>query len=127
MSAQNQTGATIAVVLGGTPVSLPNNQVLNSFTVGGGNTNFTAAQSGLYFVTYEIHTTVDLALSSRVTLNGTAIPASVYSPILSSDFSNSFFVTLTAGDVLELQLFGFLGVAILQDGAGATLNVIRLS
>lgn len=36
-------------------------------------------------------------------------------------------VSLNAGDTIELQLFGLLGLATLQSGTGASLTMIRLS
>ncbi|WP_342498161.1 hypothetical protein [Bacillus sp. FSL K6-0923] len=40
------------VDLGGTAVSLPNNQSLDGFTASGGNTIFTVPVSGCYFIAY---------------------------------------------------------------------------
>ena len=128
MNALNTTGATIAVVVGGTAVPLPNNQVLDSFTVDGTNTVFTVPTTGTYLVTYDVKTTAALLLSSRVLLNGAALSGSTFSPLASvSDFSATVVTPLTAGDTLSLQLFGLLGAAVLQGGNGANLTVIRLA
>lgn len=128
MSALNTAGATIAVVLGGTPVPLPNEQVLDGFTAGAGNTQFTVPTTGTYLLTYDVKTTAALLLSARVLRNGTAIPGTVVSPAVALDnFTATTIVALTAGDVLELQLFGLLGAAVLQGGNGAGLTVVRLA
>lgn len=128
MSAVNTGGATIAVVLGGTAVPLPNNQVLNGFTANGANTSFTATAAGAYLISYSIKLTAALLVSARILLNGAPIPASVLSPIAATaDFSSTFIVSLAAGDTLQLQLFGLLGAAVLQSGAGALMTAVRLS
>lgn len=127
MNAQN-SGGTIAVVLGGTPVDLPDNQNLDGFTVSGANDTFTVPETGTYLVTYQINVTAALLMGSQVLLNGTAIPGSVFDPVLSvSAYTATTIIPLTAGDQLQLQLFGLLGAAVLQGGAGATLTVIRLA
>ena len=128
MNAANTTGATITVILGGTPVPLPNSQVLDSFTVDAGNTTFTVPVTGTYLVTYRVSTTVALLLSARVLRNGTALAGSTFAPVASvSSLMATTFSALTAGDTLQLQLFGLAGAAVLQGGNGATLTVIRLA
>ena len=127
MNATNTTGATIAVILGGTDVPLPNVQVLDGFTVNAANTTFTVPATGTYMVAYRVSTTAALLMSSRVLLNGAALAGSTFAPIVSVNaFAATTFAALTAGDTLELQLFGLLGAAVLQGGNGATLTVIRL-
>lgn len=64
--AANTGGAVIAVILGGTNVPLPNNQVLNGITVGGGNTTFTVPSAGNYLISYSVNTTAALAVSTRL-------------------------------------------------------------
>ncbi|WP_367569435.1 hypothetical protein [Lacrimispora sp.] len=128
MNAQNTTGAAILVLLGGTAIPLPNNQNLDGFTVNGANTIFTVPSTGTYLVTYQLNVTLALLMSARVTRNGTAIPGSVFSPAVSvSAYTATTILTLNAGDQLSLQFFGVAGTATLQDGAGATLTVIRLA
>ena len=127
MSALNTSGTTLAVVVGGSAVPLPNDQVLDSFTVNAANTIFTVPATGSYLITYTVRTTAALLLSSRILRNGAALAGSVVSPAVSaSDFSATLIANLTAGDTLELQLFGLLGTAILQGGTGASLAVVRL-
>ena len=128
MNAVNTTGATIAVLLGGTVVPLPNAQVLDSFTVNGSNETFTVPVAGTYMVTYRVSTTLALLMSSRVLLNGTALAGSTFAPVASvTSFTATTFATLAAGDTLQLQLFGLAGAAVLQGGNGASLTVIRLA
>ena len=128
MNATNTTGGIIAVVLGGTAVPLPNNQVLDGFTVDGTNTVFTVPAAGTYSVNYRVSTTAALLMSSQVLRNGTALPGSTFSPTVSANsFETTTFATLAAGDTLQLQLFGLLGAATLQGGNGAYMTVIRLA
>ncbi|NMA79463.1 MAG: hypothetical protein GX967_02310 [Clostridiales bacterium] len=128
MNAQNTTGSTIEVILGGTAVPLPNNQNLDGFAVDGADSTFTVPETGTYLVTYNISVTAALLMSSRVLLNGAEIPGSVFAPAISvSNYTATTIVELTAGDLLTLQLYGLLGAAVLQGGAGATLTVVRLA
>ncbi|MGF9799664.1 BclA C-terminal domain-containing protein [Brevibacillus agri] len=126
--AANTGGAVIAVILGGTNVPLPNNQVLNGITVGGGNTTFTVPSAGNYLISYSVNTTAALAVSTRLLINGAAFAPSVASPALSlSSFHNTVIAPLGAVATITLQLFGLLGAATLLTGAGATLTIVRLN
>lgn len=128
MSALNTSGAVIAVILGGTAVSLPDVQVLDGFTVNGAATIFTVPVTGTYLLTYSIKTTAALLMSSRILLNGSPLAGSIVSPAVSaSAYFATLIAPLAAGDALQLQLFGLLGAAVLQAGNGASLAAIRLS
>lgn len=127
--AANTTGAVIAVVLGGTPIPLPNAQNLgSSVTVNGANTVFTVGTTGRYRIAYSINLTAALLVSSRLTLNGTPLAASSINPVLSlSRLSAEVVVNLTAGDALSLELFGLLGAAtLLPSSQGAALTIQRV-
>lgn len=131
MYASNTSGGTIATILSGTNISLPNNQNLSSFTVNGANNTFTIPITGRYFITYQINTTAALLVSSRLILNGsTPIPGSIISPAVStSTFVNNVIVSLTAGNTITLQVYGLIGLVTLLGGGstGASLSIIRLS
>lgn len=128
MSALNTSGTIIAVILGGTAVPLPDVQVLDGFTANGANTIFTVPVTGTYLLTYSVKTTVALLMSSRILLNGSPMAGSIVSPAISTTaYSATLIATLSAGDALQLQLFGLLGAAVLQSGNGASLAVVRLS
>ncbi|KMK77318.1 hypothetical protein AB990_07165, partial [Alkalihalobacillus pseudalcaliphilus] len=126
--AGNTTGATIAVVLGGTPVPLPSVQNLGPIAVNGANTIFTVPEAGRYYIAYNLNFTAGLLVSSQVLINGAVSPALTRTPAVAlSQLDANAIVTLTAGTTIELQLFGLLGAAILQGGLGASLTIIRLS
>ena len=128
MSAQNTTGDTISVILDGTVVPLPNNQNLDGFVADGTNSTFTVPTTGTYLLTYNISVTAALLMSSRVLVNGSEIPSTVFAPAVSAaNFTATTIVNLTAGDEVELQLFGLVSEAVLQNGAGATLTAVRLA
>lgn len=79
-------------------------------------------------VTYRVSTTAALLMSSRVLRNGAPLAGSTFAPLVSvTSFEATTFAALTAGDTLELQLFGLLGAAVLQGGSGASLTVVRLA
>lgn len=128
LAAANTTGATIAVILGGTPVPLPTITYSSGFTANGASTIFTAAVAGTYLITYDVTTTVALLMSTRVTLNGTPIPASIFAPTVAvSGYTATFAQTLAAGDQLSLEFFGLIGAAVLQGGNGANMTVLRIA
>lgn len=122
--AANTSGSVIAVVLGGTNVSVPNSQNLSGVTADGSNTNFTIARAGTYRISYAINLTAALLVSTRILINGTPVTASAISPSVSrSDYNAEVIVTASAGDTVTLQLYGLLGAAILSSGQGAALTI----
>ncbi|MEK4335216.1 BclA C-terminal domain-containing protein [Bacillus sp. FSL K6-1106] len=129
MYASNTSGSTVLVVLGGTAVTLPNNQSLDGFTVSGGNTVFTVPVSGRYFITYQVNTSAALLAGTRVINNGTPIAGSILTPALStSTYNVSLITTLAAGNQISLQIFGLVATVVLLGGGsvGAALTIIRL-
>ncbi|OBR29074.1 Collagen alpha-2(I) chain [Bacillus amyloliquefaciens] len=123
-------GGIVAVVVGGTTISLPNDQNLSAdITANAANTVFTVAPAGRYYISYHINLTAGLLVSSRVLINGTPFTSSIIAPVASlANFNNSFIVTLAADSTIQLQLFGLLGAATLLGGSvSAALNIIRLS
>ncbi|MEC1336895.1 collagen-like protein [Bacillus velezensis] len=128
--ASNTGGGVVAVIAGGTTISLPNEQNLSAdITANAANTIFTVAPAGRYYISYHINLTAGLLVSSRILINGTPPASSIIAPVASlANFNNSFIVTLPAGSTIQLQLFGLLGaVTLLGGSAGAALNIIRLS
>ena len=128
--ASNTGGGVVAVIVGGTTISLPNEQNLSAdITANAANTVFTVAPAGRYYISYHINLTAGLLVSSRILINGTPPASSIIAPVASlANFNNSFIVTLPAGSTIQLQLFGLLGAATLLGGSvGAALNIIRLS
>ncbi|MGG7179325.1 BclA C-terminal domain-containing protein, partial [Clostridium paraputrificum] len=127
--ASNTSGSAILVLLGGTSIQLPNGQILTNVSVSGGNTIFTVANAGTYYITYQINITAALAMSSRLLVNGSAVTSSVVSAgLLSlSSFNNDVLLTLGAGATIQLQLFGLAGTATLtNNSAGAALTIIQV-
>ncbi|MCQ6561441.1 hypothetical protein NNL21_22370 [Paenibacillus mendelii] len=127
--AVNTTGSTIAVILGGTPIPLPNSQTIGtSITVNGSNTTFTVAEAGTYYVSYSINLTASLLVNSKIIVNGTAKPELTIAPVLSrNSFSASAIVRLSAGSTVGLQLDGLIGAAVLLPGSqGAALTIMKI-
>ena len=128
--AANTSGTAVTVLAGGTPVPLPNAQILPAdITVDGTNTTFTVNTTGRYRISYYVNTTAALALSTRILINGAPNTASTVAPLLSlSSFSNEIIIDLIATNTVTLQLFGLAGVAtLLNNAAGASLMIMRLS
>ena len=89
---------------------------------------FTVNQTGTYFISYVIKMTSGLPMSSRITRNDTPILNSISTSSTSSnEYSVSFMQSLTAGDVLSLQIYGVNGTVTLQSGTGASLNIVRIA
>lgn len=128
LSALNTSGVTIAVVTSGTNVPLPTRPYSDSFTANGANDTFIAPISGTYLISYAIKTTSVIQMSSCILLNGTAISNSVVSPAAPSDnYSATFMQSMLGGDSLCLQIYGFTGPVTLQNGNGASLNIVRIA
>ena len=128
--AANTQGSSVLVALGGTPIALPNAQLLSpDITVNAGNTVFTVAAPGTYQISYHVNTTAALLMGTRLVINGTNSVPSTINPALSvSNFENQIKVTLPANSTVSLQLFtSIVGTAVLvSGGAGASLTIIRL-
>ena len=129
--AANTQGSSVLVALGGTPIPLPNAQVLSpDITANGANTVFTVATPGTYQISYHVNTTVGLLMGTRLVINGVNSTPSTVNPVIStSSFENQIKVTLPANSTITLQMFtSIVGTAILAGGgAGASLTIIRLS
>lgn len=123
------SGTALTAALAGTPVPLPLGQVLpTGITVDGANTTFTVASAGLYRISYVVNTTAALLLSTRIMINGAPNAASTVTPLLSlSNYSNEILLNLTANSTVQLQLVGASISLTLVTGAGATLQIVRLS
>jgi hypothetical protein len=89
---------------------------------------FTVSSAGGYRVKYSIKLRDPLLASARVMVNGSPSNALVDSPSQStSRLDGESILILTPGTTLSIQLYGLLGAAILQQGAGASLIVEKLS
>lgn len=130
--AANTQGSTISVALGGTPIPLPNAQVLSpDITANAGSTVFTVATAGTYQISYHVNTTLSLLMGTRLVINGVNNTASTIAPVVStSHFENQIKITLPANSTITLQMYpaALAGTAVLVgSGAGASLTIIRLS
>jgi hypothetical protein len=87
------------------------------------------SQAGLYRVTYRLVTTSSYLGASRITVNGSGYIPLDYTPTTSvNTWTGDALVTLSAGDALNVQLYGMLGAVTLQSGAGgANLQIVKLN
>ena len=130
--AANTQGSTISVAVGGTPIALPNAQVLPpDITANAGNTVFTVTQAGTYQISYHVNITLALLMGTRLVINGVNNAASTIAPVVSTaSFENQITVNLPANSTISLQMYPALlaGSAVLVGGgAGASLAIVRLS
>lgn len=123
------SASILTASLAGTSVALPLSQILpTGITVDGTNTIFTAAQAGIYRISYALNTTTALLLTTRIAINGAPVVASTVAPILSlSNYSNEILANLAANSTVQLQVVGAAINLTLVTGAGATLMLERLS
>jgi hypothetical protein len=123
----NATAITMAVVLGGTNVPLASNQRFNNITVDGTNTSFTVNNAGVYRIDYNINTNATTTAAARLLINGTSEPSSYVTPSTAVTKLQAFTIlTLAAGDVINLQMYGLIGSVTLQAGQGAGISIQKL-
>lgn len=92
------------------------------------NTTFTVAPAGRYRLSYAVNTTLGVAISTRLLINGTPNVASTVSGVASlSNFSNEIIFDLPVNSTVQLQVLGAAVGLTLVTGAGATLMITRLS
>lgn len=127
--AANTTGAGVSVTLGGVTVPLPNAQILpTGITVNGANTDFTITQAGIYRISYELNTTVGIAMGTRLIVNGSPVTAATIPALLSlSGFSAEVILNITNPTTVSLGVFGITATANLVTGTGAALMIMRLA
>ena len=121
----NDTGAVVAVVLGGT--ALPLSQTAAD-GVSVSVTNVTVTNAGTYRLSYCVRTTSATLAATRLTLNGSPVAGSAIVPVSSAEntFCRSTITAITAGSTIQVQLFGMLGAATLLSSGGAELTLERL-
>ena len=129
--AANTQGTSILVPLGGTPIPLPDDQLLSpGITANAGNTTFTVAAAGTYQISYHVNTTLALLMGTRLVINGVNnVPSTVAPAAAATSFENKIKVVLPANSTITLQMYpiALAGTAILVgSGAGASLTIIRL-
>ncbi len=117
---------------GGTPIPLPNEQVLPSgVTANSGNTVFTVEEAGTYQISYHVNTTLALPMGTRLVINSISHAASTIAPkINTSRFENQITVYLPANSTISLQMYPMTlagGAVLVGGGAGASLTIIRLN
>ena len=120
------------MALGGTPIALPNAQVLPpDITANAGNTVFTVAQAGIYQISYHVNITLALLMGTRLVINGANNAASTIAPVISAtNFENQITVNLPANSTISLQMYPATlagAAALVGGGAGASLTIIRLN
>jgi hypothetical protein len=122
----NSGGTTIAVILGGTVVPVASDQAQFGFTYSNGDV--TATNAGTYEISYALKYTAATIASSELEQNGTAIPGSVDTPTNSTTMEDgNVILTLAAGDVIDLDLFGTVGAVTPQSNGGATLTITQVT
>lgn len=128
LSRYMDTGATLAVVSAGTNLAFPSTSIADTgITANGGDDAFTVTTAGIYRVEYHLRIVDSTAVSSRVMVNGTAAPGLTFEPAAPSyDYASSSLLALAAGDVVQVQFFGFDGAVDLDGGAAMQLQIMLI-
>jgi hypothetical protein len=121
----NDSGAAIAVVLGGTSVPFGTTSTSNNITT------YTATavviSSGTYRMSYCAETTQNVLMGVRLAVNGAPLAGSAIGPNSSrSTWCRSIQSDLLAGDTISVDFFGMLGVVTLASPGGLTLNIEQI-
>lgn len=126
--AANTSASSIPVTGAGTTIALPDAQDVRGILVSGGGNLFTVASTGTYRISYAVRLLSPIQVAGRVNVNGAAVGALISDEILDPRelVTGEAIVSLTAGDVLSLQLYGSPINANLRSGAGATLAIEQL-
>ena len=130
----SNTPQTLNLVIGSaTQIPLANNMP-NLNTTYTPTNSITVSQAGTYEINYfsNVSVAVGTTLTQAVRINGTNIPDTVTSRVLSvgvgSIYSGSVIVTLAAGDVIDMVLSALLAVGVtLGSGVNATLSLKKLN
>ena len=128
-SASNTSGTTIEVSPDGTPVPMPDYPSLGpGIGVDITGTNFTVYTSGRYRLAYAVNIDGDFLVGSRLTLNGTPLIQTTFSPTIPSRrFAAETILVLQGSDVITLQLYGeSLTLNLLPNSQGAALTIQRI-
>ncbi len=128
LNAQNTESAELVIAATGTLVPLPNNQILEGFTVNAADDTFTAEEDGVYLLTYSVNIDQQEDLATRILLNGTELAGTEYIPDTTSDrYLITTLVNLEEGDTISLQLYDETDTITLQDGVGASLTLVEIA
>ena len=130
----NNTSQTLNIALG-TQTQIPlSTSMPNLNTTYTPVNSITVSQAGTYEINYfsNVSAAVATTLTQAVRINGTNIPSTILSRVLSvgigSIYSGSVVVTLAAGDVIDMALSALLAVGItLGTGVNASLTVKKLN
>jgi hypothetical protein len=125
-SFSNDSGSAYGVTIGGVSIDLFDTAVANNVSL---NTpTVTLPNAGTYRLSYCIRTTGNTSASSRLVVNGSAINASIITPVTQTDkFCRSTMLTLVStNSTVLLQLFGTIVPVTLIAPGGAELLVEQL-
>jgi hypothetical protein len=108
-------------------VPLSTQNLSPDITPSAGDTVFTIAPAGRYYISYNVNLDTGVLVGSRLEIGGVDNLASTISETVSTNYSAEVIVTLAANTTVTLELFATAGaVADLQTGAGASLTIMRL-
>lgn len=122
-AANERSGLDVAA--SGSNVPLPDAKISSDGVLADASSSmFTILVPGVYRLVYHVNLEVPENVSTRLTLNGKQVDASVLNPVApESKFSAEVFLQLKQGDVISLQMFNADTSIVFQLGVGATLSI----
>ncbi|MCD7946791.1 MAG: hypothetical protein LUG13_00620 [Oscillospiraceae bacterium] len=129
IGATGKNTAPLTVLSSGTDLALPEFQVFSQgITANPAGTALLIQIPGVYRLAYYISTVAPTLASSRITVNGSEVDATVLtSSTPRTQYALEAFLYLGTGDSLSLQLFHETPESVaLQHGVGATLSLEKI-
>ncbi len=130
----NNTPQTLNLIIGSSTQIPLANSMPNLNTTYTPTNSITIIQPGTYEINYFSNVTAALGttVTQTVRVNGTNIPSTVISRVLSvgvgSTYTGSTIVTLVAGDVIDMAVSALIAVGLtLGTGVNATLSVKKIN
>ncbi|MCL2097055.1 MAG: hypothetical protein FWH10_09170 [Oscillospiraceae bacterium] len=127
LSAHNLDARTFEPGQGSVVLPLPHISYENGFDVSRGYDSFTAGESGFYYICYRVGSEPGGIISSSLHRNGTPLPVLTDAAANAGTRSGAAVIFLNTGDCLRLVITGNGSKIKLREGAGASLNIIKIA
>ncbi|MBL8178182.1 MAG: hypothetical protein JNK48_26140 [Bryobacterales bacterium] len=126
-SFSNDSGSAYNVTIGGVSIDFFDTAVANNISMT--SPIATLPSSGTYKFTYCIRLTANSSASSRLVVNGSAINASIITPVTQTDkyCRTTMLSLISTNSTVQVQLFGTLSPVTLLSPGGAELVIEKLN
>jgi len=126
-SFSNDSGSAYNVTISGVSIDFFDTAVANHISIT--TPVVTLPDAGTYRISYCIRTTANSSASSRLVINGSAINASIITPVSQTDkwCRTTMLSLISANSTVQVQLFGTLAPVTLIAPGGADLQIEKLN